>query len=129
MYGGGGIRPDVFVPLDTSADATFVYRIRSVMPEFVYSEFSANPNLVAGYADFYAYKKGFNVTPEMMAKFKKYVQGLDPKLNEVQFDKTQPKIARLMKAYFAKQKWQSDGFYYVENDDDKVIDAALNSMK
>jgi|JI9StandDraft_2_1071091.scaffolds.fasta_scaffold13190_3 carboxyl-terminal processing protease len=129
VYGGGGIRPDIFVPLDTSADATFVYRIRSVMPEFVYSEFSANPNLVAGYADFYAYKKGFNVTPEMMAKFKKYVQGIDPKLNEVQFDKTQPKIARLMKAYFAKQKWQSDGFYYVENDDDKVIDAALNSMK
>jgi hypothetical protein len=65
----------------------------------------------------------------MMAKFKKYVQGIDPKLNEALFAKTQPKIARLMKAYFAKQKWQTDGFYYIENDDDKVIDAALNSMK
>jgi carboxyl-terminal processing protease len=129
VYGGGGIRPDVFVPLDTSADATFVYRIRSVMPEFVYSEFSTNPNLVAGYSDFYAYKKDFDVTPEMMAKFKQYVQGIDPKLNETLFNKSQPKIARLMKAYFAKQKWQSDGFYYIENDDDNVINAALKSMQ
>ncbi|MBL7799574.1 MAG: S41 family peptidase [Chitinophagales bacterium] len=129
VYGGGGIRPDVFVPIDTSADATFVYRIRSVMPEFVYSEFSSNPNLVEGYADFYAYKKGFDVTPEMMAKFKKYVQGIDPKLNETLFNKSQPKIARLMKAYFAKQKWQSDGFYFIENDDDNVINAALKSMQ
>ena len=34
-----------------------------------------------------------------------------------------------MKAYFAKQKWQCDGFYYIENDDDNVINAALKSMQ
>lgn len=129
VYGGGGIRPDVFVPIDTSADATFVYRMRSLLPEFVYSEFSTNPNLLAGYADFYAFKKGFEVNKELIAKFKKYIIGVNPKLNEAQFNKADGRIAHLMKAYFAKQKWQTNGFYFIENENDQVLTTALKSIQ
>jgi hypothetical protein len=38
------------------------------------------------------------------------------------------KTSQLIKAYFAKQKWQSDAFYLIVNDDDKVMKAALKAM-
>ncbi|HEY0261395.1 MAG TPA: S41 family peptidase, partial [Chitinophagales bacterium] len=51
VYGGGGIRPDIFVPLDTNGDFNYFYELRVLLPEFVYREYSNNPNFLADYKD------------------------------------------------------------------------------
>ena len=51
------------------------------------------------------------------------------KLDDKRYDKLTSKIDQLIKAYLAKQKWQTDGFYYILNQDDKVVEKALEVMK
>lgn len=129
VYGGGGIRPDIFVPLDTAGDFDYFYRLRVLLPEFVYREYSNNPNSLADYKDMYDFKKRFIVSASQMEAFKKHVQNNGLKLDEKKFAFFEKRINTLLKAYFAKQKWQGAAFYLVENDEDKVVEVALSTVE
>lgn len=129
VYGGGGIKPDIFVPLDTTEDFDYLYKVRVAIPEFIYKHYSADPAMLDKYPSLEAYNKGFTVSPELMGQFKSTLSKDSAKLDEKRFAKLGTKIDQLIKAYLAKQKWQTDGFYYILNQDDKVVAKALDVMK
>jgi carboxyl-terminal processing protease len=127
VYGGGGIRPDVFVPIDTTENLEYFYQLRSLIPEFVYADYSVHPNRLDGYENMYEYKQKYVLPAEVMQRFEDYVAKNDLK-DAAKFKSLYAKTALLIKAYFAKQKWQADAFYLIANDDDKVMKAALKAM-
>jgi carboxyl-terminal processing protease len=129
VYGGGGIKPDIFVPLDTTEDFDYLYRVRVAIPEFIYKHYSADPGMLDKYPSLEAYNKGFFVSSELMSQFKTSLSKDSAKLDEKRFAKLGTKVDQLIKAYLAKQKWQTDGFYYILNQDDKVVAKALDVMK
>ncbi|HEY0261396.1 MAG TPA: hypothetical protein VGB95_00085 [Chitinophagales bacterium] len=65
----------------------------------------------------------------MIEAFKKHVQANGVKLDEKKFAFFQTRINTLMKAYFAKQKWQAAAFYLIENDEDKVVEVAIKEVE
>ena len=129
VYGGGGIRPDIFVPMDTSADNDFFYTVRANVPEFVYKYSSTHANLFDKYNAKEDFKTGFTVTSELVDEFYRYAETAGLKRNAEKEKRVQEKLKLTLKAFLAKQIWRTDGFYYIFNDDDEVVKAALEKLK
>lgn len=128
VYGGGGIMPDVFVPIDTSLYTRSVTKLYldGRFNNFVYKyyinhqqqfeQYKKPSDLVAGYnpADAwqqlvsYAKKDSINLT----------------KIPEADKKNIQNRI----KAYLARLKWRTEGFYEVYNKYDPVVQQAKEAL-
>ena len=117
VYGGGGIIPDVFVPIDTN----------NLVGNFY---FNAMNDFVFNYVD--NHRKDFeNLTIDsFMENF-----DLDFKISNAYFkkisknyhskNKHNQQIRHYLKAMFARELFDDYGFYQVLNSDDKVIQKVL----
>jgi hypothetical protein len=61
----------------------------------------------------------------MSAAFKDMLKDDKFVIDEKRYAKVENKINQEIKAYLAEQKWRTDGFYYILNEDDKVVGKAL----
>ena len=129
VYSGGGIRPDVFVPLDTTEDFDYLFKIRAFIPEFVYKHYSAYPTMLDSYKTLSEYKQSYQIDVALSESFKELLKRQKFKMDEKRYGKLEGRVNEYLKAYLAKQKWQSDGFYYIINQDDKVMERALEIFK
>lgn len=128
VYGGGGIRPDVFVPLDTAEDFDYLYKIRAFIPEFIYKLYSANPSIMQPYSSVQEFAQHYQVSHTMEERFRQSLELQNFKIEEVRYVRLHAQIVQMLMAYLAKQKWQSDGYYYIINRDDKVVAKAMEVL-
>jgi carboxyl-terminal processing protease len=128
VYGGGGIRPDIFVPVDTAAGNDFFYNVRSFIPEFVYKYSSRHANEMEKYKDIDDFKGRFTVSNELLKDFYSYAGGEGLKQNAEKEKKVEDRVKLNLKAFFAKQIWRMDGYYNISNSDDKVIAKAVETL-
>ncbi|MFN8310694.1 MAG: S41 family peptidase [Chitinophagales bacterium] len=129
VHGGGGIRPDVFIPLDTTEDFDYIFKVRTLIPEVVYGYFALHPDLLKSYGSLPDFDRGFVIPEELKQALDQRVQKEKFTANDKKWDRTKMRIAQYLKAYTAKQKWQSDGFFYILNQGDPVITGAVKAMK
>lgn len=72
VYGGGGIMPDVFVPLDTSSVSPYFNQLfrSGSFNSFAYEYVRDNrKTLMAKYPDFKSYKEGFSINENLKKQF------------------------------------------------------------
>lgn len=129
MYGGGGIRPDVFVPIDTSAEGEYFYSVRGYIPEFVYKYSSQHSGLLDSYKTKEDFRKNFVVTDAMLNEFYTYAEAAGLKRNTANDKKIEVKLKLNIEAFIAKQIWRLDGYYYIINETDNVLNTAVSKMK
>ncbi|MGB1243112.1 MAG: S41 family peptidase [Chitinophagales bacterium] len=131
VYGGGGIMPDTFVPLDTTQNESFVIQVRSVIPEFAYEHFSNNQEYYRNFKSAEEYRSNYSVDDALYTKFKNYIKKSD--LEEIKYDEAilsrdKETIKTYIKAYIARQLWQSDGFYPIIHDLDETLKEAYQKI-
>jgi carboxyl-terminal processing protease len=129
VYGGGGIHPDVFVPIDTSAENDYFYIVRSFIPEFIYKYSSQNAGVLEKYKTEEDFSKSFTVSDKLLNDFYTYAKTNGLKTDAAKERTIAGKTKNYLKAFIAKQIWRMQGYYYITNTDDKVIKAALDKMK
>ena len=129
VYGGGGIRPDIFVPMDTTSESEYFYAVRSFIPEFVYKYSSQHADVLGKFKSEEDFKRDYVITDEMVNDFYKYAFAAGLKPNEAKRSKIEDKVKLNLKAFLAKQVWRMDGFYYVINPSDNVVKAAIEKLK
>ncbi|HWB64920.1 MAG TPA: S41 family peptidase [Chitinophagales bacterium] len=129
VYGGGGIRPDIFVPMDTSMNNEYFYAVRSFVPEFVYDYSSHHNDILQKYGTEQDFKKNFEVTDQLEQQFYGFARKEGLKTNDALNRKISAAVKLNLKAFIAKQQYRMDGFYYVINDDDNVIKTAVDKLK
>ncbi|GAC1482420.1 MAG: S41 family peptidase [Flavisolibacter sp.] len=126
VYGGGGIAPDIFVPLDDTSIYT-----RSVAKLYLEGRFSnfVYKYYIAHNSDFQQFKTpsefaaGFKNTADVWKQL--IVYALKDSINLAKIPKIdQLHIQDQIKAYMAKLKWRTEGFYEVYNQYDPVIKKA-----
>lgn len=126
VYGGGGIMPDYFVPLDTSANSVYLNKlfIKNAIQEFVFNYVSENKDMLEdmSYDDYY---KGFQVTKDMRMELAKVGKknGVKPDYEDMQ--KNAGLFNTHMKAQIARQIWKSNGFYPIFNQTNEVLQQAV----
>lgn len=128
VFGGGGIRPDIFVPLDTAGETEYYFATLTYLPEFVLRYLSDHADLRTRYKTMQEFKSGFAVTDEILNQFFKFAETAGLKRNDEKARKSDAKLRLTIKAYFAKQMWRMEGYYYIVNEGDKVLTKAVEKL-
>ncbi|WKL46258.1 S41 family peptidase [Flavobacterium pectinovorum] len=127
VYGGGGIVPDVFVPMEAEhGNENVAYLLQTgIVGHFVFEELDKNRNAFAGlhFNEFLNKMKGSDT---YFKKFQNYIlmTGLDLKL-----DKTKALVNRYITAEFARQLYGELYYYDVILKEDAMIKTVLNPKK
>lgn len=132
VYGGGGIMPDVFVPLDTTMNSKFYEELRrnGVLNDFAFSYCDENRNtLNAQYKDVYSFKKGFNTGDDFMNKFFAYAEKKSVKKDEAGYKASMKLIQTQLKALLARDLWDVNAYYVVINDINSFYTKALECLE
>lgn len=132
VYGGGGIMPDVFVPLDTSMSSKYYEELRrkNVLGEFTLSYSDNNRNeLKKTYADVNAFKKGFMTDADFMNKFTAYADKKGVKMDDAGYKTSEKLLQVQLKALIARDLFGTNAYYVVVNDINPFYMKALQSLE
>lgn len=123
VYGGGGIVPDIFVPLALEEDKDHTdYLLQSGIPgQFVFEQLDHNRNLFKGLT-FEQFMVKMEATDLYFNSFQKHLfkNGIKIKL-----DKSKSLIKRYLSAEFARQLFNENKFYEIVLKDDAMIKKVL----
>ncbi len=129
VYGGGGIFPDIFIPIDTTVNWDYMARIRRFIPQFVYTYFSDHRENFEVYSSFRDFNDGFQVDMELFGRFVDFAEQEGLKRDEDAIAHLESDIRVIMKAYIGKQIWKNEGYYPVINQIDKVVLRAAEELQ
>jgi len=130
VYGGGGIMPDVFVPIDTNnlqKNVTLLY-LEGTFNKFIYNYYVHNLpqfNQYRSATDFSQRFPAINDTWNQLVEYARkdsiYLQNIPAK--------DQEGIKERLKAYLARYKWRNEGFYEVLNMNDPAVNKAIEVLE
>lgn len=119
VYGGGGIVPDVFVPLEVEQGKEHAaYLLQSgILGQFVFEQLDRDRNEYKGMT-FEQFKVKIDGTDLYFDLFQKYLSrnGLEMKL-----DKNKALVKRYLASEFARQLYNEDKFYEILLKEDSMI--------
>jgi carboxyl-terminal processing protease len=130
VYGGGGIMPDIFVPIDTSTYPAVVNRLLldGSFNNFVYRYYLQHKKQLDAYTSATDYALRFNSANDIWNQFVNYMAKDSVDLQNISARQKEALQERL-EAYLARFKWRNYGLYQVLNSDDPVVKRALEELK
>ena len=124
VYGGGGIIPDVFVPVDRSFDnETINYlRRRGHFGYFVFEELDKDRK-VYEHITKYDFINNFEVSDDIVVRFQDYVNLKEG--TNITFVAYNDEIRRLIKATLARQLFDDNAFEEILNKEDVMVQEVI----
>ena len=131
VFGGGGIMPDIFVPIDTSMYSDYYRDLlrNGTIYKFVLNYIDTNrTTLKKQYPDFQKFNTLYSAD-QLFPAIIEFANKDSIKFNQQQFDQSKNAISRLLKAYIARDIWESSEFFQVFNADDPIIKEAIKAIE
>lgn len=142
IYGGGGIMPDLFVPLDT---VKYTKYHRSLVAKGVVNKFIMNyieknrAQLNAKYPtanlsdaqkqeSFIKFMNEFNITEEDIAKLVEDGEKEEVKKDEEQLNNSKELIKKQVKANIARDMWGSNEYFQIMNTENDIYNKAIEVL-
>lgn len=128
VYGGGGIMPDIFVPLDTSYFTGYFSELagKGLIYQFTLNYIDNNrKELMEIYPNLETFKTNFKVDHKIMGQLVSFAEKSDVPKNEKDLEKSGEVMRNQMKAIIAQNFWQSSAFYEVLNEDNEAYKKAI----
>lgn len=128
IYGGGGIMPDVFVPLDTTRYTDYH---RDIVAKGTLNQYAINyidrnrKRLNKKYVDIYKFVKDFEVDDAMMQGLKALGDADSVKYDAGQAEKSRHLIACQLKALIARDLFDTGAYFMVMNPEDPTFAKGL----
>jgi carboxyl-terminal processing protease len=129
VYGGGGISPDVFVPIDSVLRDTVFNPLyeKNTLGRFAYRHFVANRSSFEKFKDPVSFDQGYQVDEATIGKLQAFASKDSIRL-VLPDAGTRDRLKLRLKALLARQMWRSDGYYEVLNRDDRIVRRALQEL-
>ena len=126
VYGGGGIMPDYFIPIDTNIVYSDYYNLLryGIFNRFTFDYTDDRRGELKKFTDLNDFNKNFKVDGKILNDFFEFAKenGFDKKIS----DKNEiTQIKSRLKAQFARFYFQDTGFFYIINKDDDTYKKAL----
>jgi len=131
VYGGGGIMPDLFIPLDTSRYYRYFNNLvrKNVLFPFVVGFIDRNRDqLKAQYKTFTDFKNNFQVTDTLMAILIKAGEKEGIKRDDESLKISGAIIARQIRALVARDLYEAGCYYQIMLEDDKEVKKAIEIL-
>jgi carboxyl-terminal processing protease len=128
VYGGGGILPDVFVPLDTTENSTYFSELlrTGVNNDWVMTYVNANrTDLLAKYPDVKSFAKAYDLPANSVQEMIEMLAKKDVPFNEKDFKTSEHAIILRTKALIARNLYENEAFYVLINDLNPALKKAL----
>ncbi|SDC60803.1 carboxyl-terminal processing protease [Algoriphagus faecimaris] len=126
VYGGGGIMPDFFVPLDTTFSSAYVSRLfnSDSSREFILDYTEKNKDKFSEMS-LESYYQDFEVNDAMLQDLIKVGEKNKVAYDAADFTKSKSYLKKLVKAHLGRQLYDDDAFYMVINDINEVYQQAI----
>ncbi len=128
VYGGGGIMPDIFVPLDTMLFNPYFNQLRPHIPQFSYRYVNTRRASLQ-YNGLEQFKRNFKVNDELLQQLLAYAEEHGLKSDTRQLALVKSEIQQLLKAHIARHLFDESAFYIVLNEEDAMIKTALQTLR
>jgi carboxyl-terminal processing protease len=130
VYGGGGIVPDIFVPLDTTENSALFEDLvsKSILRQASFNYARRQMEKLTKFKGLENFDKEFEVPGELIEETKRLASANRISGTEAEYRQADKTIKTYLKAGIAKQLYGNNGFYYVLNSGDQTFKKALASF-
>ena len=129
VYGGGGIMPDVFVPVDTSGASEYYTKVRSLglMYRFAFKYTDLHRSSLDQFTAAREIENYLN-DQDLMPQFISYAKekGVQPDYKDIKI--SEEILLKTIKAYVARNIIDNDGFYPIIADIDETLKVAIDTI-
>ncbi len=129
VYGGGGIMPDYFVPLDTTTYTKYHRQLvaKGIVNETVLRYIDNNrKTLKKQFPKFEVYRRNFEVPQQMLDDIRRVAEKKDVKpKDEEERERTLPYLKNQLKALVARDIWDMDEYFQIINETSDIVKQAL----
>lgn len=132
VYGGGGIMPDEYVPLDTTQFSKLYRELvaKSCVNHTCMKYIDKNrKKLHRNYKTFKQYMTEFVVPDEMVALVKEYAEKSNVTYTDEEFNEALPMLKVQMKALLARDLWEMNEYYQSINGINNIYNKGLEVVK
>jgi carboxyl-terminal processing protease len=131
VYGGGGIMPDLFVPVDTSYYSEYYRKLLSkgIVNSFTLQYLDGHRNeLIKEFNDFSSFKKIFRIDQALLDDLITYAEkeGIPFKQND--FELSKQALSFYLKASIARNLWNKGEYFEIINETDPSYKKAVEVM-
>ncbi len=131
LYGGGGILPDIVIPIDTADRSVFIAQISyaGLFNQFSFEYADKKRDYLKSFISLESFVKNFNVDSKLYSEFIDYVgknsikkdtKGITPR--------EEKQIKQRLKANIARYGWNYEGFYVIMQENDRFIQRAIEIL-
>ena len=130
VYGGGGIMPDIFIPVERNTTLKFYNESvnKGILYQFAFDYTDANRSKFSSYKEASQFDKSFQITGGMYNDYIAYAEKNGIKYPPAETMASQQKINELMKSYIARNLYDSKGFYPIFLRTDKTFQKAIETL-
>ena len=131
VYGGGGILPDLFVPLYTTLNSPTFSRIlrKGLCSKYALAEVDAHRTAwETRHASEDDFVRDMNFSEEEIAAFKTYVVEEGVEMDEEEWARSLPAIELRLKAFFGRNTYKSKTFYRVIGGLNEALQEAIRVL-
>lgn len=130
VYGGGGIMPDVFVPIDTAKSNSYLNKVfyAGLMNTFAFEYADAHRTQLKAYGSASEFIKSFEVSSAILDEFYQYCEKQGIKQDDSKRAKSDEALKPYLKAFIGRDVFDKDAYYPIINQNDKCILKAVEVL-
>ena len=131
VYGGGGIMPDIYVPLVDDSTEYFFNRIvnTGILFQYAFDYTDMHRQELNRYQNVEQFAKSFKVSDAMFSELMKRAEEKGLKGNEKEKQVARRESNILLKAYIARNIFDDEGFYPIYEEMDEILQRAISELK
>ncbi|MGB1314910.1 MAG: S41 family peptidase [Chitinophagales bacterium] len=118
VYGGGGITPDIYVPIDTTGTSEYFWKVlrKGIVNKFTLNYVDRNrKQLEKIYKDISFFDANFEIDEDYLKDFIKYAEKEKVALDEKGLEKSKEVLSVRLKALVARNLFNEEAYYIVMN--------------
>lgn len=128
VYGGGGIMPDVFIPVDTTRFTDYHRKLvaTGLVNRAAMNYLDVNrAGMTKEYKNFTEYKQRFAVPDVLLQELVDMATKDEIEFNQEEYDTSRPLITLQLKALIARDMYEMNEYFQIINDDNDSLKEAL----
>lgn len=131
VYGGGGIMPDLYVPMVADSNLIFYNKVANsgLIFQFAFDYTDMHRPEFARYKTAAGFDAGFEMGSSVFNDFIAFADKKGIKANNGDLDKSRESIQTLFKAFVARNIYDDEGFYPIYQKNDPMLLKAIEALK
>lgn len=131
VYGGGGIMPDIFVPIDTGRTSDYYTDVvrKGLLNEFSLDYVNSHRDqLNKKYSSVNDFKTNFDIENEVLADFISYAEKNDVAKNEKDINTSKELLTTHLEALIVRSLWDTSAYFQIINELNSSYLKAIESI-